>query len=340
MSAFPSNKGQNIMQQRWFKMPVGTASDAVLRLVSRTSNAPFVTAVAVHMAAVEHYSEHPRRFHDDVELAQIIALGLEMDNEQLVYDLITRLKCRGYIQENKQENAPLSNAERQKLYRDRKRNDECDVTRNVTRNAESNVTGDVTSNALEREEREKEKKEPPLPPEGDGEGFQNLFEEFFSKRAGRGKATDSAVKARREYDKLIAAGETHEALCNALQSYAAWCHSEGKAGTRWVKSVAAWLADGDWEPHAGQQSMPLPPPQKTFEEICAEKGVKCSPWLIAMAAKIGATKALGLFGAADFDGKKITFAKKVHRELAIVGHEHEMREVFGADFEMEVKKHG
>jgi hypothetical protein len=196
-----------------------------------------------------------------------------------------------------------------------------------------------TPETPKKEKKERKIDNPPLPPKGNGEGSENLFQEFFSKRAGRGKATDSAVKARREYDKLIAAGETHETLCNALQSYAAWCHSEGKAGTRWVKSVAAWLADGDWEPHAGQQSMPLPPPQ-TFEEICAEKGVKCSPWLIAMAAKIGATKALGLFGAADFDGKKITFAKKVHRELAIVGHEHEMREVFGADFEMEVKKHG
>jgi hypothetical protein len=324
------------MQQRWFKMPVGTASDAVLRLVSRTCNAPFVTAVAVHMAAVEHYSEQPRRFHDDAELAQIIALGLEMDNHKLAHDLISTLKSRGYIQENKAENAPLSNAERQRLYRERKRGEGADVTGNVTHNAESNVTGDVTGNALEREEREKEKKETPLTPKGNGEGIENLFQEFFSKRAGRGRATDSEAKAQREYAKLILAGETHETLCNALQAYAAWCHSEGKAGTRYAKSVSAWLAEGDWRQYAGQQAMPLPPAEKTFPELCAEKGVECSAWLSAMAEKIGAAKALGLFGAASFDGQTITFAKKLHRDLAITGHEAEMRAVFGKDFAMKV----
>lgn len=323
------------MQQRWFKMPVGSAGDAVLRLLSRASNAPFVTAVAVHMAAVEHYSEHPQRFCDDVELSKIIALGLEIDNEQLVLDLITSLKQRGYIQENKQENAPLSNAERQRLYRDRKRNGGNDITGNATHNEASNVTGCVTGNALEREDRE-ERNNPPLPPKGNGEGIENSFQEFFAKRAGRGKATDSEDKAQREYQKLILSGVAHETLCNALQAYAAWCHAEGKAGTRYTKSVSAWLAEGDWKQYAGQQSMQLQKPEKDFATMCAEKGVECSAWLSDMAEKIGAVRALGLFGNASFDGKTVTFKKKMHRDLAVTGHESEMRAVFGKNFEMEV----
>lgn len=206
----------------WFKTHHGYNSDAKLGLIAHNLKIPRIIVSGIFLDMLEYASkQNPRGCIDGYD-PEAQALNLGIESEQIV-TVRNALRNRGVLQDdeivnwNVYQNLDKTNAERQKRYRNKQKQD---------------VINPVTdSNALRNTDEiriDKIRKEPPMVPQGD---FY-VFWKVYPKKVGRGAALKAHLKALKK--------ASHEEIMLALSRH------KFPTDKQFIPNPATWLNEERW----------------------------------------------------------------------------------------------
>lgn len=309
--------------QRWFKMPVGTLQNPVIRLICERHNYDMGLVIKIYLAACELNSEENKKFRNDEEFFELVRIF--SGEGQHVVDTV----LRGLIERN----VPLgvettSGAERQRRFKERRRSENHAVTNSVTSNVTSNAESNGGGNALEREK--ERKKEPPLtPPQAGGdEGEDEGFSDFWEARPKLGHP-DSRPKARLEYQRLVTGGMKPGDLLEAMRGYAAWAEGKKSKGKEFFYSTEKILRDGLYADYL--------PIHRDADNLV---GMDLPEWQHPLLQLLSPQQVRSWFQGSEIHGNVIFFKKKFAFDWVKNNYAQTIKQVFGEKTEVRYAEKG
>lgn len=124
-----------------------------------------------------------------------------------------------------------------------------------------------------------------------------VFSEFWKARPGRGTLAESEDEARKEFEKLTAAGADGQQLVTAMTRYAEVVREQRAGGTapRYAKTAGGFLRDGVWKQYANMPASSQPPALSDIPD-----------WQRPLLKHITEQEVRSWFRGATLEGKRLT----------------------------------